>query len=81
MTAMLQHGEDDALLDHLERLLITARMSKRRDRRWILGLQGDLRATLAKVQQRRDEIARNLNIAGARSRAVNAYSRTARSGA
>jgi hypothetical protein len=76
-----QHIEDDDLLNGLERLLIAARTIEHRDRRLILGLESDLRILLSKVQGRRDELARNLNAAGARSEAVNAYSRMARRGA
>lgn len=81
MTAMLREPDDDALLIHLQQLAVAARRIDGRNRRMILGLESDLKSLLVRLQDRRDELARNLNAAGARSQAVNAYARTARSGA
>lgn len=71
---------DDALFGQLDRLVATSKTIPRRDRRLVLALESDLRAVRAALQSRSDALAQKLNMAGARSQAVTAYSRNASMG-
>ncbi|XSC47395.1 hypothetical protein ACF1BQ_018975 [Bradyrhizobium sp. RDT10] len=73
---MSSENHDDELFRRLDRLMAMAKMM-RRDRRLVLSLENDLRALRTALQFRRDALVQRLNIAGAGSKAVAAYSRIA----
>jgi hypothetical protein len=78
---MTDNPDDDALLGRLDRLVAMAKTirqpSQRQDRRLILALENDLRMLRTALGSRKDALAQKLNSAGAGSRAMSAYSRTA----
>jgi hypothetical protein len=74
---MSPEKQDDELFGRLDRLLAAAKTIRRRDRRLILSLESDLRALRTALHLRSDALVQRLNIAGAGSKAVAAYSRIA----
>lgn len=74
---MPPENHDDELFGRLDRLMAAAKTIRRRDRRLVLSLESDLRALRTALHLRRDTLVQRLNSAGAGSKAVAAYSRTA----
>jgi len=74
---MSSENHDDELFRRLDRLMAMAKNIQRRDWRLVLSLENDLRALRTALHLRSDALVQRLNIAGAGSKAVAAYSRTA----
>ena len=74
---MSSENHDDELFRRLERLMAMAKTIRRRDRRLVLSLESDLRVLRTALHLRSDALVQRLNIAGAGSKAVAAYSRIA----
>jgi hypothetical protein len=74
---MSPENHDDELFRRLDRLMAMAKTIRRRDRRLVLSLESDLRALRTALYLRSDALVQRLNIAGAGSKAVAAYSRIA----
>lgn len=74
---MSSENHDDELFRRLDRLMAMAKTIRRRDRRLVLSLENDLRALRTALHLRSDALVQRLNIAGAGSKAVAAYSRIA----
>jgi hypothetical protein len=70
-------NHDDELFRRLDRLMAMAKTIRRQDRRLVLSLESDLRAHRTALHLRSDALVQRLNIAGAGSKAVAAYSRIA----
>jgi hypothetical protein len=69
--------DDEPLLQRLESLRAAAQRIRTGDRRLILALRNDIHLLRAALHRRSDELAGELRLAGTKSRAVSAYSRTA----
>ena len=74
---MSPENHDDELFRRLDRLMAIAKTIRRRDRRLVLSLESDLRALRTALYLRRDAVVQRLNITGAGSKAIAAYSRIA----
>ena len=73
---MLENGNDDKLFGRLRRLVESAKTAHLRDRRSILSLEADIRMLRAELNGRCAALTEQMNHAGRRATALNAYART-----